>query len=174
MVFQAPHSADEEVITATVESSARAARPNEEVYEAEINEAPRGKARNEKYCHECGAVIRARAVICPKCGVEQAEPPAPDLSSTETTRIAAGICGILFGGLGVHKFILGMPGPAMVMLLVSLFGWIPALISCGVLFFFAAAPAVMHIIGIVEGVIYLTKSDAQFRREYVIGKKPWF
>ena len=30
------------------------------------------------------------------------------------------------------------------------------------------------IIGVVEGVIYLTKSDEQFEAEYVIGRRHWF
>ncbi|MBB5377763.1 hypothetical protein HNQ07_003262 [Deinococcus metalli] len=29
------------------------------------------------------------------------------------------------------------------------------------------------LLGLVEGIIYLTKSDADFEREYVIGKKAW-
>src|SRR5579875_3207583 len=32
---------------------------------------PNEREADEKYCHECGAVIRARAEICPKCGVRQ-------------------------------------------------------------------------------------------------------
>jgi len=29
------------------------------------------KGADEKFCHECGAVIRTKAEICPKCGVRQ-------------------------------------------------------------------------------------------------------
>src|SRR5438477_11088527 len=29
------------------------------------------KRADEKFCHECGAAIRAKAEICPKCGVRQ-------------------------------------------------------------------------------------------------------
>ena len=32
---------------------------------------PTRKSPDEKFCFECGAVIRARAEICPKCGVRQ-------------------------------------------------------------------------------------------------------
>lgn len=78
-----------------------------------------------------------------------------------SNKIAAGICGILLGALGVHKFILGMTTPGIIMLLVSL-------ISCGFL-----AP-VMWIIGLVEGIIYLTKSDEDFYQTYVVEKKGWF
>lgn len=29
------------------------------------------KGPDEKHCHECGEIIRAKAEICPKCGVRQ-------------------------------------------------------------------------------------------------------
>lgn len=37
-------------------------------------ETPR-KSQDEKYCHECGELIRAKAEICPKCGVRQTMMP---------------------------------------------------------------------------------------------------
>jgi TM2 domain-containing membrane protein YozV len=76
-------------------------------------------------------------------------------------KIAAGICGILVGTFGVHKFILGYQTEGIIMLLVSL-------LSCGML------AIVMQIIGIVEGIMYLTKSDEEFVRTYVEGRKGWF
>jgi TM2 domain-containing membrane protein YozV len=76
-------------------------------------------------------------------------------------KIAAGICGILLGSFGVHKFILGMTTPGVIMLLITL-------LTCGI------GSVATSIIGIVEGVIYLTKSDEDFYREYIVGKKEWF
>jgi hypothetical protein len=38
---------------------------------------------------------------------------------------------------------------------------------------FVASP-VMHIIALIEGIIYLTKSDEEFVRTYVDGRKEWF
>jgi len=35
-------------------------------------------------------------------------------------------------------------------------------------------PAAMHIIGIIEGVIYLTKTDEEFYRLYIVGRRGWF
>ncbi len=82
-----------------------------------------------------------------------------ELGSSE--KLSAGLCGILVGALGIHKFILGMTTPGLVMLLVTIctlgLGGIP-----------------MGIIGLVEGIIYLTKSDDEFYQTYVIGKRPWF
>ncbi len=76
-------------------------------------------------------------------------------------KMAAGICGILIGALGVHKFILGLTTPGIIMLVVSL-------LSCG-----ALAP-IMGIIGLIEGVMYLMKSDAEFYQLYAVEKKGWF
>ena len=50
-------------------------------------------------------------------------------------KIAAGVCGILIGSLGIHKFILGLTTPALIMLLVSV-------LSCGILY------PIMGIIGL--------------------------
>jgi TM2 domain-containing membrane protein YozV len=76
-------------------------------------------------------------------------------------KVAAGICGILLGALGVHKFILGYNTEGIIMLAVSL-------VTCGI------GSPIMGIIGLVEGIIYLTKSDGEFVAEYVTGKKGWF
>jgi TM2 domain-containing membrane protein YozV len=83
--------------------------------------------------------------------------PVPRASN----KIPAGICGILLGSLGVHKFILGYTGAGLVMLLVTL-------LTCGI------ASPVMHVIGLIEGIIYLCKSDEEFVRVYVDGRKEWF
>jgi TM2 domain-containing membrane protein YozV len=76
-------------------------------------------------------------------------------------KIAAGICGIFLGAFGVHKFILGYNKAGIIMLLVSL-------ISCFTLY------PIMHIIGLVEGIIYLTKSDEEFYDTYQQNQKEWF
>jgi TM2 domain-containing membrane protein YozV len=76
-------------------------------------------------------------------------------------KIAAGICGILLGALGIHKFILGYTTPGIIMLLVTV-------LTLGLGGF------IMGIIGLIEGIIYLTKSDEEFVRIYVDGKKGWF
>jgi TM2 domain-containing membrane protein YozV len=76
-------------------------------------------------------------------------------------KIAAGICAIVLGCFGVHKFILGYTTEGVIMLAITL-------VSCGIL---AVVPSV---IGIVEGIMYLTKSDEEFVRTYLQSKKPWF
>ena len=75
-------------------------------------------------------------------------------------KVIAGICGILIGALGVHKFILGYTTEGVIMLLVSV-------LSCGLLSPF------MGILGLIEGIIYLTKSDNEFISTYINNKKGW-
>jgi TM2 domain-containing membrane protein YozV len=87
-------------------------------------------------------------------------PPSPG-ASRASNKIPAGVCGILLGSLGVHKFILGYTGAGLVMLLVTV-------LTCGI------GAAVMHIIGLIEGIVYLCKSDEDFVRIYVDGRKEWF
>jgi TM2 domain-containing membrane protein YozV len=80
-------------------------------------------------------------------------------------KLAAGLCGILLGAFGVHKFILGYTSEGLIMLLVGLVG---GFITCGL------TSIAMSVIGIVEGIMYLTKSDEEFVKTYIQGKKGWF
>jgi len=98
------------------------------------------------------------------------QPPAPLYAQPQTDdwqkagadkKIIAGILGIVVGAFGIHKFVLGYQKEGLTMLLVSI-------LSCGMLAGF------MHVIGIIEGIMYLTKSDEEFVRTYVHGKKGWF
>lgn len=91
-------------------------------------------------------------------------PPAnvpPQQGEAGSKKLAAGICGILIGSLGIHKFILGYNKPGLIMLLVSL-------LTCGI------GAAAMSVVGLIEGIIYLTKSDGEFYQTYMAGKKEWF
>ena len=108
-------------------------------------------------CSNCGMLLPISPM--PMQPVYQNKPPGAD------KKIAAGLCGILLGGLGIHKFILGYTTEGIIMLAVSLVG---GFFTCGI------ASAVVYVIGVVEGIMYLTKSDEEFVQTYVIGKKPWF
>jgi len=88
-------------------------------------------------------------------------PPLPINETRASNKIVAGICGILLGALGVHKFILGYNTSGLIMLLVSV-------LSC-----FILSP-IISIIGLIEGIIYLCKSDSEFIRIYVDARKEWF
>lgn len=82
-------------------------------------------------------------------------------SDHQSKRIVAGIIAIIFGSLGIHKFILGYQKEGIIMLVVSLlsFGFLAGLVA---------------LVGLIEGIIYLTKSDEEFYQTYQIGRKPWF
>lgn len=75
----------------------------------------------------------------------------------DKSKIVAGILGILLGGLGIHKFYLGYTQEGVIQLILGV-------VTCGA----------VGIIGFIEGIIYLTKSDEQFYNEYVVNKKGWF
>ena len=92
-------------------------------------------------------------------------PPPSAVASRASNKIPAGICGILLGSLGIHKIILGYTGAGLIMLLVTIIGGI---CTCGV------AAGVMHVIALIEGIIYLCKSDEESVRTYVDGRKEWF
>jgi TM2 domain-containing membrane protein YozV len=70
-------------------------------------------------------------------------------------KIVAGILGILLGGFGVHKFYLGYTKEGIIQLLLSLF-------------------CIGGILGLIEGILYLTKSDEEFVATYIHGRKGWF
>jgi TM2 domain-containing membrane protein YozV len=89
-------------------------------------------------------------------------------SEVNSKKIVAGLMGIFFGGLGIHKFILGFNGAGVAMLVPSL---VVPIVTCGFGFF---VPIVMHIVGLIEGIIYLTKTNEEFRDIYIEGKKEWF
>jgi TM2 domain-containing membrane protein YozV len=93
-------------------------------------------------------------------------PPAPGGGPPpQSNKVVIGVLAILLGWLGIHKFMLGMNTPGIIMLLVSLIG---GFFTCGI------ATGAVSVIGLIEGIIYLTKTDEQFHQEYVVGKKQWF
>ncbi len=84
------------------------------------------------------------------------------------SKIAAGLFAIFLGGWGVHKFYLGFTGPGLIYLLVNTIGF-------AITWLFLFVPnIVLGVIAVVEGIIYLTKSDEDFEQTYVVQKKQWF
>lgn len=72
-------------------------------------------------------------------------------------KIPAGVLAILLNGLAIHKFYLGYTKEGIIQIVLTV-------ITCGL----------GGIIGIIEGIIYLTKSDEDFVRTYIQNKKGWF
>ena len=87
-------------------------------------------------------------------------PPTSGFTKEQTDKklIAGliGIFGLFFGGWGIHKFVLGYHKEGVIQLLLCF--------VCGI----------GTIIGVVEGIIYLTKSDDDFVSTYVVGRRGWF
>lgn len=87
----------------------------------------------------------------------------------ENKKVLAGILAILLGSLGVHKFILGYQKEGFILLGVSLAAYVLSCLAIGLLFIW-----IPSLIGLIEGIIYLTKSDEDFYNTYQVGRKPWF
>ena len=107
------------------------------------NEKP---GADEQYCSSCGSLIKKAAEVCPKCGVRQ------KATSGQYSKVMAGLLAIVLGSFGAHKFYLGYV-KAGIVYLIFVFTLIPLLL------------------GIIEGIIYLIKSDEDFQKTYVEGRK---
>ena len=147
-------------------------------------------------CPNCGSILVDGAAFCNHCGTPVATPaqpyaPAgtpvtptadpyqqpvygqqpvyrqqptygqPTVPANSKSKVAAGLLGIFLGALGIHKFYMGYTKAGIIMLLVSL-------LTLGI------GAIVMEIIGLIEGIMYLTKTDQDFYQIYVLGEKQWF
>lgn len=72
-------------------------------------------------------------------------------------KLLCGLMGIFFGSLGIHRFLLGDVAGGIWRIVISF-------VTCGV----------GSIIGFIEGIIYLTRSDPEFYQIYMVDKKAWF
>lgn len=87
-------------------------------------------------------------------------------------KLPAGLLAIFLGALGIHKFYLGYNKEGIILLLGTLI-IIPVLsiVTCGI---GAAIYPVVVIVPLIEGIIYLTKTDEEFDQTYVHNRKEWF
>ena len=112
---------------------------------------PVTKAIDEKFCHECGAVIKAKAEICPKCGVRQMPAPVAGFGGSTApngkNRIAAALLAFFLGAFGIHKFYLGQTGMGFLYLI---FCW----------------TLIPSVAAFIEFIIFLTMSDDAFNNKY--------
>jgi len=81
---------------------------------------------------------------------------ADKIPGAEKKTVAA-ILGILLGGLGAHRFYLEDTKGGIIRLVISV-------VTCGA----------GSVIGLIEGIIYITKSDEDFVQTYLVEKKAWF
>lgn len=112
----------------------------------------------KKFCPGCGAATTPEETACSKCG---ASLTAGAAAAGEKSKMVAGLLGIFIGSLGIHKFYMGYKKEGLIMLLVTL-------LTCG------TGGGIMCVIGLIEGIMYLTKSDEEFEQIYVKNQKGWF
>lgn len=79
------------------------------------------------------------------------------MSSQESKRVLAGVLGIVLGGLGIHRFVIDDVKGGILRIVITI-------VTCGL----------GNLIGLIEGIIYLTKSDEEFIQTYQVEKKGWF
>ena len=79
------------------------------------------------------------------------------VTKAENKKMIAGILAIVIGSLGIHKFILGYTQEGILQIVITF-------VTCGL----------GGIIPLIEGIIYLTKSDEEFYETYQANKKGWF
>ena len=114
-----------------------------------------------RFCPNCGAETQAAQVVCIKCGVAVQNAAATATADAGKNRVTAALLAIFLGGIGAHEFYLGHSTSGLIRLAIGIVGLVILI------------PAA-SIIGLIEGIIYLTKSDEEFQRVYVAGGKEWF
>lgn len=107
-----------------------------------------------------GSHSPAGFAFTPSAGRSQSEGAlSPQYQKFVGKKVAAGVLALVLGNLGIHKFMLGLTTGGLTMLL---------------LFFLLIPIPVLTVISLVEGILYLSKSDEQFFRDYAMDKKQWF
>lgn len=88
-----------------------------------------------------------------------------DRATGDNKKVLAGILAILLGGFGIHKFVLGYTKEGIILL--------AATVVLGI-FSFGLLSWLVWVFTVIEGIIYLTKTNEEFYNTYQVGKKPWF
>ena len=86
-----------------------------------------------------------------------------NLNEASNKKLAAGLLAIFLGSFGVHKFVLGYWVPGMAILLVTVMAPRSGL-----------AGFCLGVVGLIEGVIYLTKTPEDFNAIYLQRARRWF
>ncbi len=102
------------------------------------------------FCSYCGTALPKSSSFCPNCGAKVGDKKDSETVSYQGTgaaapeaksRVAAGLLGIFFGGIGIHNFYLGFNNRGVAQILVTFF-------TCGL----------GSIWGFVEGIMILCGS----------------
>jgi TM2 domain-containing membrane protein YozV len=87
----------------------------------------------------------------------QSEMPQQPQPQKSDKKLIAGLLGILLGTFAIHKFYLGYTKVGVIQLIIGI-------VTCGI----------GGLIGFIEGILYLTKTDEEFEETYVRNQKEWF
>lgn len=111
--------------------------------------------------------------------------PVQNLNIPEDTahkRMLAGLLAMFVGGLGVHKFYLGLNQAGIILLSVHLGSWFLAMfisvitLGLGILVtlpFVIMLSILISIFTFIESLVYLTKSDQDFYHDYILKNRHW-
>ncbi|MCD4828421.1 MAG: TM2 domain-containing protein [Candidatus Cloacimonetes bacterium] len=130
--------------------------------------------KGTKYCWNCGTEPEIGAIMCVKCGAALKETKVS--TEAKNNKILVGLIAIFFGWLGIHKFIMGYTNPGLIMCIGSVASLVVATLLAWLILpmVLYIVPFGMSVIGLIEGIIYLTKTDEEYQRIYVDGQKFWF
>ncbi len=90
------------------------------------------------FCGKCGADI-GDAKFCPRCG-SSSDPNVPPKYTKTVNKIAYALIAIFIGGLGIHRFYAGK-------------------IVSGVIYLLLCWTGIPSLLGLIEGIIALTRDD---------------
>lgn len=76
--------------------------------------------------------------------------PAPPQASGDSNKLVCGLLAILFGGLGIHYFIIGKTAAGFINILL-------AVVTCGI----------WSLINLIQGIMILCMSEDEWRRKFV-------
>lgn len=99
-----------------------------------------------KFCKNCGSDTDPNATFCTKCGYDLNE--KSKTTSSEKSKVAAGLLGIFLGTFGIHNFYLSYTNKAIIQLVLGVLG----VVTCGV------TSIISGIWGFVEGIMLFTGS----------------
>ena len=107
------------------------------------------KGIDEKFCSECGSLIKAKAEICPKCGVRQTSPFANlgAAAPNGKSKLVAALFALFLGSFGIHKFYLRRVG-------------------MGILYLIFCWTFIPSVLGFIDAILLLIMSDEDFNRKY--------
>jgi TM2 domain-containing membrane protein YozV/cold shock CspA family protein len=88
--------------------------------------------------------------------------PLPGAAGEKNKWIAA-VLALFLGSFGVHKFYLGRKTAGLIMLLCSVLGFI-----------IVVPMMIVMVISVIEGIIYIVRSEQSFHDLYVAGDRAWF